>query len=351
MFYDKIKLYRLFQFREDFMNSFGSLFRVHIYGESHGSGIGVLIDGVPSGIKLTLEDFTIDLSKRKSGKLGTTPRKEDDIPKIISGVFNNFTTGAPINIFFENKNTDSKVYTDFKSHPRPGHADFSATEKYSGFNDIRGGGHFSGRLTLGLVAAGVIAKKILNNVIFSSEIESIGLLDKTKFSEKLENYLIETRNSGDSLGGTISLTIKNIPIGLGEPFFGSTESVISSMLFSIPGIKGVEFGAGFKGTKFLGSKFNDCFIDKNGKTSSNNNGGINGGITNGNDIFLKVAVKPTSSIFKPQETFNFKEGSIQTLKINGRHDVAFLLRVPIILENSVAIALADLYLQNTKSIF
>ncbi|ERT69388.1 MAG: chorismate synthase [Cetobacterium somerae] len=333
------------------MNSFGSLFRVHIYGESHGSGIGVLIDGVPSGIKLTLEDFTKDLSKRKSGKIGTTPRKEDDIPNIISGVFNDFTTGAPINIFFENKNTDSKVYTDFKSHPRPGHADFSATKKYSGFNDIRGGGHFSGRLTLALVAAGVIAKKILNDFIFSSEIESIGILNKLEFDKKLENYLLETAHSGDSLGGTISLTIKNVPIGLGEPFFDSVESVLSSIIFSIPGIKGIEFGAGFKGTEFLGSKFNDCFIDKSGKTSSNNNGGINGGITNGNDIFLKVAVKPTSSIFKPQETFNFKDKNIQSLKINGRHDVAFLLRVPIVLENAVAIALADLYLQNKKIFF
>lgn len=333
------------------MNSFGSLFRVHIYGESHGSGIGVLIDGVPSGIRLTLEDFTKDLSKRKSGKIGTTPRKEDDIPNIISGVFNDFTTGAPINIFFENKNTDSKVYTDFKSHPRPGHADFSATKKYSGFNDIRGGGHFSGRLTLALVAAGVIAKKILNDFIFSSEIESIGILNKLEFDKKLENYLLETAHSGDSLGGTISLTIKNVPIGLGEPFFDSVESVLSSIIFSIPGIKGIEFGAGFKGTEFLGSKFNDCFIDKSGKTSSNNNGGINGGITNGNDIFLKVAVKPTSSIFKPQETFNFKDKNIQSLKINGRHDVAFLLRVPIVLENAVAIALADLYLQNKKIFF
>ena len=333
------------------MNSFGSLFRVHIYGESHGSGIGVLIDGVPSGIKLTLEDFTKDLSKRKSGKIGTTPRKEDDIPNIISGVFNDFTTGAPINIFFENKNTDSKVYTDFKSHPRPGHADFSATKKYSGFNDIRGGGHFSGRLTLALVAAGVIAKKILNDFIFSSEIESIGILNKLEFDKKLENYLLETAHSGDSLGGTISLTIKNVPIGLGEPFFNSVESALSSIIFSIPGIKGVEFGAGFKGTEFLGSKFNDCFIDKSGKTSSNNNGGINGGITNGNDIFLKVAVKPTSSIFKPQETFNFKDKNIQSLKINGRHDVAFLLRVPIVLENAVAIALTDLYLQHKKIFF
>ncbi|MGL5204552.1 chorismate synthase [Cetobacterium sp.] len=330
------------------MNSFGTLFRVHIYGESHGSGVGVLIDGIPAGIKLCIDDFIVDLSKRKSGKVGTTPRKEADMPNLISGVFNGFTTGAPINIFFENSNTDSKVYSDFKSHPRPGHADFAATQKYSGFNDIRGGGHFSGRLTLGLVAAGVVAKKILSESSFNTEIKTVGTLYKNEFEEKLESYLIETGSSGDSLGGTISLTIKNLPIGLGEPFFGSVESVLASMIFSIPGVKGLEFGAGFKGCELLGSQFNDNFINSDGKTESNNNGGINGGITNGNDLLLRIAVKPTSSIFKTQNTFNFKEGSVLPLKINGRHDVAFLLRVPIVLENAAAIALADLYLQHKK---
>ncbi|MGL4999935.1 MAG: chorismate synthase [Cetobacterium sp.] len=328
------------------MNTFGSLFRVHIYGESHGSGIGVLIDGVPAGIKLCVNDFISDLSKRKSGKIGTTSRKEEDIPKLTSGVFNDFTTGAPINIFFENSNTDSKVYSDFKSHPRPGHADFSATKKFLGYNDIRGGGHFSGRLTLGLVAAGVIAKKILKNIDFETSIETIGLLNKNEFHSKLENYLIETGKSGDSLGGTISLKISNLPIGLGEPFFESVESILASMIFSIPGVKGVEFGAGFKGTELLGSQFNDVFIKETGETLSNNNGGINGGITNSNNLILKIAVKPTSSIFKSQNTFNFQENSILPLEINGRHDVAFVLRVPIVLENAVAIALADLYLKN-----
>ncbi|MGL5052489.1 MAG: chorismate synthase, partial [Cetobacterium sp.] len=315
------------------MNSFGSQFRVHIYGESHGSGIGVLIDGVPVGLKLCVDDFIVDLSKRKPGKTGTTSRIEEDIPKLTSGIFNNFTTGAPINIFFENSNTDSKVYSDFKTHPRPGHADFSATKKFLGYNDIRGGGHFSGRLTLGLVAAGVIAKKILKTITFETEIEKIGILNKNDFNSKLENYLLETSNSGDSLGGTISLKVMNLPIGLGEPFFESVESVLAAMIFSIPGVKGLEFGAGFKGTEFLGSEFNDIFIEKNGKTKSNNNGGINGGITNGNDLVLNVAIKPTSSIFKTQNTFNFKENSILPLQISGRHDVAFILRVPIVLEN------------------
>lgn len=330
------------------MNSFGSLFRVQIYGESHGPGVGIIIDGIPPGIPLSLEDFKEDLSKRKPGKVGTTKRIEEDSPIFLSGIFNDFTTGAPLNIFFQNNNTNSKVYADFKSHPRPGHSDFSAVQKYNYFNDMRGGGHFSGRLTLGLVAAGVIAKKILKKVTFNCEIDSIGTLNKADFNIKLKNYLEVTEKDGDSLGGTISLSIKNIPIGLGEPFFESVESKISSMVFSIPGVKGIEFGAGFEGTKLLGSEFNDLFIDKNGTTATNNNGGINGGITNGNDIYLKVAIKPTSSIFKSQDTYNFKENTISTLNITGRHDVAFILRVPIVLENSVAIALADLYLQSKK---
>ncbi|MEG0068702.1 MAG: chorismate synthase [Cetobacterium sp.] len=330
------------------MNSFGSLFRVQIYGESHGPGVGIIIDGIPAGIPLRLEDFKEDLSKRKPGKIGTTKRIEEDSPIFLSGIFNDFSTGAPLNIFFQNNNTNSKVYADFKSHPRPGHSDFSAVQKYNSFNDMRGGGHFSGRLTLGLVAAGVIAKKILKKATFNCEIDSIGILNKTDFDSKLKDYLEVIEKDGDSLGGTISLSIKDIPIGLGEPFFESVESKISSMVFSIPGVKGIEFGAGFEGTKLLGSEFNDLFIDKNGRTATNNNGGINGGITNGNDIYLKVAVKPTSSIFKSQDTYNFKENKISTLNITGRHDVAFILRVPIVLENSVAIALADLYLQSKK---
>lgn len=330
------------------MNSFGTLFRVHIYGESHGDGVGVLIDGVPSGIPISLDDFTTDLMKRKPGKKGTTARVEDDIPLFQSGIFNNFTTGAPINIFFQNKNTNSKAYIDFSNHPRPGHSDFAANVKYKGFNDLRGGGHFSGRLTLGLVAAGVIGKKILNNAQFSCNISSIGKLSSDKFKDNLEKYLDETNGNGDSLGGTIELSVKNLPIGLGEPFFNSVESTLSSIIFSIPGIKGLEFGSGFQGCTLFGSEFNDRFIDEKGNTFSNNNGGVNGGITNGNPLTLKVAVKPTSSIFKTQETFNFSTNEISPLKITGRHDVAFILRVPIVLENSVAIALADLYLQHKK---
>lgn len=330
------------------MNSFGSLFRVQIYGESHGIGIGVIIDGVPAGISLTKDDFTNDLNRRRAGIFGTTSRKEQDIPIFISGIYNNFTTGAPINIFFKNKDIDSKSYNNFKLHPRPGHSDFVSTIKYNGFNDLRGGGHFSGRLTLALVSAGVIAKKILSNIVFTSCIESIGILNKKDFKVKLDNYLKKIATAGESVGGIISLTVKNIPVGIGEPFFQSVESVISSVVFSIPGVKGIEFGAGFKGTTFLGSVFNDCFFNRYGKTNSNNNGGINGGITNGNDINLKIAVKPTPSISKPQKTFNFQTNKIDELHIKGRHDVAFILRVPVVLECAVSIALAELYLQNIK---
>lgn len=330
------------------MNSFGSLFRVHIYGESHGSGVGVLIDGVPPGIPLSHIDFHEDLAKRKPGKKGTTSRVEADSPEFLSGIFNDFSTGAPINIFFKNSNTNSRVYKDFAAHPRPGHSDFAATKKYLGFNDLRGGGHFSGRLTLGLVAAGVIAKKILKDIDFKCDITSIGVLKNYEFQERLDDYLESIGKDGDSLGGTISLSVSNLPIGLGEPFFNSVESTLASMIFSIPGIKGLEFGAGFNGCEKLGSEFNDTFINDNGTTLTNNNGGINGGITNGNPLTLSVAVKPTSSIFKTQDTFNFKEEKISPLTISGRHDVAFILRVPIVLENSVAIALADLYLQHKK---
>lgn len=310
------------------MNSFGDRFRVSIYGESHGEGIGVLIDGVAPGIPLAAEDFLEDLGKRKPGKKGTTPRVEEDLPIFLSGIYEGFTTGAPLNIFFKNSNTKSKDYSKFREHPRPGHADYTAHVKYRGYNDIRGGGHFSGRLTLGLVAAGVVAKRMLPP---GMEIESyIG-----RMRELPEN--------GDSVGGIVETRVKGVPVGLGEPFFDSVESMLAHMLFSIPGIKGVEFGAGFSGCLDLtGSQFNDRIIDKAGRTDTNNSGGINGGITNGNDILFRCAVKPTSSIFLPQETYNFKDARVEELKIEGRHDTAFILRVPVVIEAGTAIVLANL---------
>ena len=335
------------------MNSFGEIFRISVYGESHGEGVGVVIDGCPAGIDLDEEDFTEDLSRRRAGKIGTTPRIEKDIPMFLSGVFNGKTTGAPVNIFFKNENTNSKAYTDFRDHPRPGHSDFTAHEKYGGFNDIRGGGMFSGRVTLAVVSAGVIAKKILQkfceNIEIESRIISLGelmLTDNNISEEGINNYLKKIQSEGDSVGGIIECRGKNIPKSLGEPFFDSVESVVSHLIFSIGGVRGIEFGSGFNSAKMKGSECNDVFINSDGKTLTNNCGGINGGITNGNDIVFRTAVKPTSSIFKNQNTYSFAENKISELKIKGRHDTAFVLRVPVVVESCLVIALVDLYLRN-----
>ena len=320
------------------MNKIGRLFQVNIYGESHGSSVGCLIDGIPAGISLDVKDFEEDLSRRRSGALGTTLRKEADEVIIESGIFNGYTTGAPILLQFKNTNTSSKDYSNIVNHPRPSHADFVASNKYNGFNDYRGGGAFSGRLTLGIVAAGVIAKKILKDTVISSEITCLkGVYDKSQFKSILEDAIAKK----DSVGGIISIKVENTPIGLGEPYFDSLESTISHLLFSVGGVKGVEFGLGFKGANLYGSEYNDLIIDQNGKTKTNNNGGINGGISNGNDININVFVKPTPSIGIPQETYNFKNDKIDNLVIEGRHDAAIILRAQVVLEAAVAIALAD----------
>ncbi len=322
------------------MNSYGRLFRISIFGESHGDVVGICIDGCPPGLKIELDDFLYDIERRKAGKLGTTTRVEEDIPLIKSGIFNNFTTGSPITIIFENKNRKSEDYDKIKNVVRPNHSDFTAFHKFKGFNDYRGGGHFSGRLTLPLVAAGVIAKKIINPIKINTKILEIG------GQKNYEEILIKAKEEGDSLGGIIECIVENIPIGLGEPFFDSVESLISHLVFSIPAIKGIEFGKGFESARLWGSQFNDIYINTDGKTLENNSGGINGGITNGNDIYFKVAVKPTSSISKEQVTINLKEKDLQTLEIDGRHDVCIALRVPPVLEAVTAIVIADLLLIN-----
>ena len=320
------------------MNHIGRLFQVNIFGESHGKSVGVLVSGIPAGICLKEEDFHLDLSRRKAGKLGTTPRIEADEVKIASGVFNGYTTGSPVLLMFENTNTKSKDYSNLVTHPRPSHSDFVARMKYNGFNDYRGGGSFSGRLTLGIVSAGVIAKKIIEEVSISSEITNLkGSTNKEEFNSIIETAVAK----GDSVGGVITVTAKNVEIGLGEPYFDSLESTISHLLFSIGGVKGVEFGIGFEGKELYGSEFNDCIIDEQGTTKTNNSGGINGGISNGNDIVVKTFIKPTSSIGVPQQTFNFNNNSIEELKIEGRHDAAIILRAGVVLEACVAIALAD----------
>ena len=324
------------------MNSYGTLFKVTLYGESHQEAIGAIVDGVPAGIKIDDELITSDLMKRQPGAVGTTPRKEKDEFKILSGVFNGFSTGSPIHIMIENQNIQSKDYEHLKNQPRPGHADFVAGVKYNGFQDYRGGGRFSGRLTAALTAAGSIAKMIIP-FQFESKLIQVGAL---KDMEWLDQYLSEVSKAGDSVGGIIEVKVSGIPVGLGEPFFNKLDSEIGKMMFSIPAVKGVEIGKGFAGIEMMGSKFNDEILDARGKTKTNHSGGVSGGISNGNDLIVKVFIKPTSSIQKEQETYNYTTNSVEKLEIGGRHDVCIARRAGIVLENALAIVLADLYLIN-----
>jgi chorismate synthase len=322
------------------MNTFGNVFRISLFGESHGPAIGVTVDGCSPGIHLNIEDFSADLTRRRSGRKGTTPRTESDFPEILCGVKDGFTTGAPITIITRNVEMDSSVYDDAPSFPRPGHADFVSKVKYSGYADHRGGGHFSGRITWGLVAAGVIAKKILHTAKITAKLIEAG------GSEDIESAVDAAVKSGDTIGGIIECRVEYPVVGLGEPFFYSAESAISHIMFSIPAIKGIEFGSGFSAARMKGSEHNDPIIDGAGKTSSNNAGGINGGITNGNDLVLRIVVKPTSSTGIEQKTFHFGKGEMSALKVTGRHDACIALRIPVIAEAAVAIALSDLYLIN-----
>ncbi len=318
------------------MNSFGRIFRVSIFGESHGPGVGVVIDGCPAGLDLAEEDFVEDLARRRGDGKFTTPRREADEPIFLSGLFDGRTTGSPLTIMFQNRDIRSKDYFTLKNTPRPGHADFSAHIKSGGWNDYRGGGHFSGRITLGMVAAGVVAKMLLEKVeIVASVVEVGGVGEPVK-------KLLEAQKKGDSLGGVIECTITGLPAGLGEPFFDSVESLLAHILFAIPGIKGVEFGAGFAAARMKGSEMNDPMLDKNGRTATNNAGGINGGITNGNPVVFRVAVRPTPSIRLPQHTVNIETGRKTEIVIEGRHDTCFALRLPPIVEAAAAIVLVDL---------
>ena len=320
------------------MNSFGVVFRVFLFGESHGPAIGVIIDGCPPGLVVSRDDFMADLQRRQSGSKGTTERQEPDQPEILSGVFDGVTTGAPITLITKNKDKISSDYDEFKQVPRPGHADFVSRLKHSGFSDMRGSGHFSGRITWGLVAAGVIAKKIASSAEISAKLISAG------GSENIENAVNEAIASNDTIGGIIECRVKNPPFAIGEPFFYSFESAVSHLIFSIPAIKGIEFGAGFAAAAMRGSEHNDSFINGKGTTATNNAGGINGGITNGNEILFRTVVKPTSSTGVDQKTFNFKEEKMVTLKVKGRHDTCIALRMPVIIEAATAIAIADLML-------
>lgn len=331
------------------MNSFGRFFRIHIFGESHGESVGLNIDGCPAGLPLTVDDFLADIERRKGGtQKGTTPRQESDLPIFKSGIFNDKTTGAPITILFENNNTRSGDYQKQRAVPRPGHADFVASKKFGGFEDYRGGGHFSGRLTVALVAAGVIAKKLLgaSGITVSANILEIGgEPDTGKGLQKA----IEAK---DSVGGIVECRANGLPIGLGEPFFDSAESLISHAVFAIPAVKGIEFGAGFAAAKMFGSEHNDAIADMTGKTVTNHAGGIVGGISNGNELVFRIAIKPTSSTPKLQHTLNWETGLPEDFSVKGRHDLCIALRVPVVLEAVTAFVLADLMLagQHTRRV-
>lgn len=328
------------------MNSFGTLFKVQIFGESHGPAVGIIIDGCPAGLQLTADDFFEDTRRRQGGNLpGTTPRKEDDLPIFLSGIFNDKTTGAPLTITFENNNTRSGDYAKQRAVPRPGHADFTASKKFGGFEDYRGGGHFSGRLTVCLVAAGVVAKKILaqQNINCAANIVEIG------GEKNVELGIEKAMQAGDSVGGIVGCIVQNLPVGLGEPFFDSVESLLAHAVFAIPAVKGIEFGSGFAAAKMYGSEHNDAIQNEAGKTLTNNAGGIVGGITNGNDLEFRIAIKPTSSTPKPQETYNNETGNVETFSVKGRHDLCIALRVPVVLEAVTAMVLVDLSLINNSN--
>jgi chorismate synthase len=325
------------------LNSFGQIFRVNIFGESHGESVGILIDGCPAGLPLGPEDLLADIERRKGGQQpGTTPRKEEDAPHFKSGLFQGKTTGAPILIYFENNNTRSGDYEKQRSIPRPGHADFVAAKKFGGFEDYRGSGHFSGRLTLPLVAAGAIAKKIVGAVRIEAMLIEVG--GHADVEKGIEHAIANK----DSVGGIVECRVNGLPIGLGEPFFDATESLLAHAVFAVPAIRGIEFGTGFAAAKMFGSAHNDAIEDSEGATRTNHAGGIVGGLTNGNELVFRVAVKPTSSTPKEQRSLNTSSGRQEEFVIKGRHDLCIALRVPVVIEAVTAIVLADLLMREQR---
>ncbi len=324
------------------MNTFGRIFKVSVFGESHGESVGLIMDGIPPGIKIADDDFNEDLERRKGLHVkGTTPRKEKDVPLIQSGVYKGYSTGTPLAILFENNNIRSEDYEKQRSTPRPGHADFVAHKKYKGFEDFRGGGHFSARLTTGIVAAGVIAKKILQEHLKFKNIEIKASIINIGGYEDLEAGLNHAIAKKDSVGGIIQVRVRNLPIGIGEPFWDGLDSLLAAAMFAIPAVKGVEIGAGFQSVNMLGSEHNDQIINKQGATKTNHAGGIVGGISNGNDIVFQVVVKPTSSTPAVQESWNWDTQSVEQFSVKGRHDLCVALRAPVIMEAMTAIVLAD----------
>lgn len=367
-------------------NFFGDVFRIALSGESHSPLMSVEIHGVPKGLPLCPEDFAADIARRRPGRKGTTARVETDVPEIVRGVMDGVTTGTTLKIVFRNQNIAPSAYRQFVDMPRPGHADWVRRIKYGADSLTSGGGMFSGRMTLPIVAAGVVAKKIIAPVTVSARLTEIGGrrlehgrvfpsmdtglsgadssvstsqspvactgmsandlpgMEVLTSESELDAFLEHIASEGDSVGGIVECTCAGVPAGLGEPFFYPMEAALSQMIFSIPGIRGIEFGDGFGASRMRGSQHNDPIIDTAGHTSRNGAGGINGGITNGNPLVFRVAVKPTSSIARPQQTVNLSTGRMEELSIKGRHDVCFALRVPPVIESAAAIVLCDFIL-------
>ena len=349
-------------------NTFGNSITVTLFGESHGLAIGAVLDGIAPGIKIDEEYINSKLEQRKAKGKISTKRHEADAFEIVSGVFNGYTTGTPLCIVIKNEDVKSKDYDQMSRIARPGHADLTAFYKYKGFEDFRGGGHFSGRITAPLVAAGAILMKALedkgvyigthikkcHNICdrnFETLKEDIDLLSKLQFPVLDETIAMEmtqdiekASEEGDSLGGILETAVIGVPEGVGEPWFDSVESMLSHGLFSIPAVKGVEFGAGFDIATMLGSEANDAYRYEGDKvvTTSNNNGGVNGGITNGMPILFRTAIKPTPSIFKTQETVDFIKSENTELSLKGRHDPAIVHRARAVVDAMTAITLADL---------
>ncbi len=349
-------------------NSFGQSVAVTIFGESHGAAIGAVIDGLAPGIEVDESFIAFQLEKRKGPSKVSTARREKDACRILSGVFEGKTTGTPICVMIENDEQKSKDYSKTKDLARPGHADFTAFCKYHGFQDYRGGGHFSGRITAPLVAAGAIAIKALESkgIRIGTHVLSCGGINDRKFEnfdddftllsslsipvldekarKAVEEKIVEIRADGNSIGGVLQTVVTGMPAGVGEPWFDTVEGVLSHALFSIPAVKGVEFGAGFDFAYMTGEKANDPFRmgEKGVVTETNNNGGINGGITNGMPILFNLAIKPTPSIYKEQKTVDFIKNENSLIKIEGRHDPAIIHRAAVVADSVTAITLCDI---------
>ncbi len=339
------------------MNVLGRMLRVTLFGESHGDAVGVVVDGCPAGLPVEDSIFDIDMRRRRGEGRWTTPRGEPDIVRVRSGV----------TLVIANERARSASYEKLLHTPRPGHADRTAQVKYGGYNDHRGGGEFSGRMTAPLVAAGVLAKSLIASggigidigigisISIAARVAEIGGIAVESFSSTeiegvtddsaIQSVLEEARKARDSLGGVVVCRVEGVPAGVGEPFFDGVEAALAHALFSIPGAKGVSFGAGFRAARMRGSVYNDAILDAEGTTETNHSGGINGGVSNGNPLVVRVAFRPPSSIARPQRTVDLRTGEPTTVSVEGDHDVCFALRTPVIVEALTAVTLADLLLQ------